>query len=188
MIAELLLLLSVDVPVDLYRVTAQVGGCAATVVRPVQDAGGDWHWLAITAGHCVRDGQQVRVKLNWPPSDRREFDGRVICRNDDPDLAAVEFNPERPIPYADFADATLAPAWTVGYPGGELLGKAVNVEAAGNMIQVSGDIWYGHSGGGLFQNGKLVGVASERDGQGGSYFTPAVVARHLAEIKITGAG
>jgi S1-C subfamily serine protease len=196
MLAEILLLLlpvakllPTEVPADLYRVTAQVGGCAATIVRPVQDAKGDWHWLAVTAGHCVRDDRWVKIKLNWPPSERKEFDGRVIYRSDDPDLAVVEFNPGAAIPYADVASATLAQAWTVGYPYGALLGKSVEIKkTTGGTIQVAGDIWYGHSGGGLFQDGKLVGIASARDGRGAGYFTPATAAHHLAETRITGAG
>lgn len=158
------------VPAELYQVTAFTGGCGATVVEPFQDSKGKWHWLAITAAHCAGEGSTTPVKLLWPPSQSRSFSGKVIFADRSNDVAVIEFNPESPVPYAKIGDrpAIGDDVFTVGYPSGNLRGKAstvVKTPHVGDDIAIAEDIWFGNSGGGLFnRSNKLVGVASARSG------------------------
>ena len=182
-----------DVPPELFRVTASIGGCAATVVEPFQDKSGKWHWLAITAAHCCRDGESKPVKLLWPPSDKRNFNGKVVYRDINNDVAAVTFNPVDTVPFAKLGERPGEGdgVFTVGYPSGQLKGKPSTVignRTTDKSITIADDIWYGNSGGGLFKDGKLVGVASSRTGLSGpSYFasTEAVqIAYHSAAVSL----
>lgn len=161
-----------SVPPELFAVTVKVNGCAATIVKPFQDAKGQWHWLAITADHCVKMNESVRVRMIWPESARDEFPGKVVYEDSRSDVAVVECHTTKPLPFVEIGEmpATGATVFTVGYPNGKLLGKAstvTNNRSTTRSITIRDDIWYGNSGGGLFESGKLVGVASARTGATG---------------------
>ena len=182
-----------EVPIELFQVTASVGGCAGTVVEPFQNAKGEWKWVVITAAHCVGEGETRNVKLLYPPSQKKEFSSKCIYRDRANDVAVLSFNPIAPVPFAKIGEPPPegAEVFTVGYPSGELKGKPSTVTGnnlTGKHLTIRDDIWYGNSGGGLLHNGNLVGVASSRTGSSG----PSIFARtesvklayHVASVQL----
>lgn len=159
------------VPAELYAVSVSIGNCSGTVVPPVQDTKGNWHWLVLTAGHCVRTNELRRVEVLYPPDVRATYDGRVVVDDNVSDVAVIEFTPPQALPYVALAPVADLPdgsqVYTCGYPGMRgLFGMSTSVirnPFTKPRVAVKGWVEHGHSGGGLFADGKLVGVASEHD-------------------------
>ena len=181
-----------EVPAELYSFSATIGNCSATIVKPFEKDGKKT-WIAITAGHCVRNGESKTIKLVWPEDVVLSTTAKVVYDDSKADVASLIFTSDvESIPFCEIGAATLGgTAHVIGYPAGiGLGGKELRITSrrASDSLIGSADIWYGNSGGGLFQEGKLVGVASARDGRGTSYYADSVAVSKAYHVAVSAAG
>lgn len=144
----------------------------------------------LTAAHCVDGERYAEIRCG-----SADVPARVVAASMDEDLALLV--PILPCNEAGFTEVALSDpplgssVRAIGYPGGRArvsegivssyevseLGDESNPQYthAKHLVLVSDTkIYYGNSGGGLFNaNGELVGIASQLDSAGYGYWIPA---------------
>ena len=157
-------------------------------VALVQDRGGDWKtycagvWVGpksiLTAAHCTR---QVTLALDFPQEplfiatreDLKEGKPRaalLVKRDTETDLALLEVGTAPAHPIAALRQSPILPGepcFIVGHPSG-FTWTFTNGAVSGireNRIQTWATVWFGNSGGGMFDaQGNLMGIASTLHG------------------------
>lgn len=148
---------------------------AASVKVSVRQGREQWHgsgtcvWsdgdraVLLTAAHVVRHAANRRVTVTFP--DRLRLTARVQFADPRRDVAVLVAVAGRSLPCVPLGSTTLrpgAPVISIGYPGGGgqrvLIGRIVSVGRWSGFTEASMPATQGHSGGGLFQGGRLVGV------------------------------
>ncbi len=131
-------------------------GCSGTLVGPRQ---------VLTAGHCYETGQRVVVILH----DGRRFAGRVVCaRDDEIDAALICLDTKAVLPFVPLAEQPPpvgAEVLVYGVPSAAGVDRILRYRARvksrdGRWLELTGRTApiAGESGGGVFYDGKLVGV------------------------------
>lgn len=140
----------------------------------------------LTAGHCIEGeggGEEVGKKVYYVVrGEVGELGGeaagihmaRVVKHDREHDLgllrgegAGIPMNHEEAMLVEEMPESG-ARVWIVGHPRGMYWSYAEGVVSAyrlespiGKVVQVNGTVWYGNSGGGLFdERGRLVGICS----------------------------
>lgn len=158
----------------------------------------------VTNNHVVGDADMVEVRL----SDKTKFQGKVIGKDPDTDLALVKIEAGRDLPFVTLGDSTKTKVgqWViaVGNPFGldrtvtvgvvSALGREnVNLSRYEDFIQTDASINPGNSGGPLFNiRGEVIGIntAIINFAQGIGFAIPsnmvqAVTAQLIAKGKVT---
>lgn len=172
-----------DSTVSLIKVMVEKGEKSAESY-----CGGVWvgYDEILTAAHCVKDdknpidlpiGREVKyiISRELDPDGWMTFHhGKVISYDEAYDLVLIQATGK--IPYhlvtllAEELPAIGETVYSVGHPAklywsfvqGEISAYR-KVSDLGNTIQVNITIWYGHSGGGLFDHdGRLIGICAQK--------------------------
>ena len=119
--------------------------------------------VVLTAAHVVRDAAGGSVEIVFP--DGRQFPARVRYADPRRDVAVLVVATRQPLPTVPLGGRNPRPGEpvvSVGYPGGgrqrTLSGRVVSVGRWSGYTEASMSASQGHSGGGLFCDGRLVGV------------------------------
>lgn len=149
----------------------------------------------LTNHHVIAEADKITVKL----SDRREFIGEIVAKDQKTDLAVIKIPPHDDLPVADLGDSGLIEvgewAIAIGNPFG--LDRTVTVgviSATGrtdlgltdqeNFLQTDASINFGNSGGPLLNAaGKVIGIntAIVASGQGIGFAIPINTARSIVD-------
>ena len=159
--------------------------------------------IVITNNHVIENADDVRVAL----ADGREFESRVLLKDDRFDLAVLQIDGRGPFPVIDFGDSDALEVGdivlAIGNPFGvgqtvtsgivsALARNRVGVSDFGFFIQTDAAINPGNSGGALIDmNGRLIGINtaifSRSGGSNGIGFAiPANLVRAVAESAESG--
>ncbi len=167
------------------------GNGAGTIWRP--------DGLIITNNHVAGHSATLRIVLD----DGRSFDGEVVARNPEKDLALVEVNADD-LPAAEIGDSTrVRPGQlviTIGHPHGQVntLTAGIIVAAgqtatesgprSGDLLQMDAQIAPGNSGGPLIDiEGRVLGINAMVAGRLGMAIPSAAVERFVAGLVPGGA-
>lgn len=119
--------------------------------------------LVLTAAHVVRHAAGGVVFITFP--DGRRLASHVRFADPRRDVAVLVAEITSAVPWVPLAQAPLrpgAPVTSIGYPGGGaqrvLVGRILSIGRWSGFTEASMPAQQGHSGGGLFQDGGLVGV------------------------------
>ena len=140
----------------------------------------------LTNAHVVAGADKVRVKL----ADEREFDARVLGKDERLDIAVVELIGAKDLPYATLGPSTATqvgePVVAIGNPFGlgstvtsgivSAKGRAIGAGPYDDFLQTDASINPGNSGGPLFdQRGQVIGMntAIAPNGQGIGFAIPS---------------
>jgi len=169
------------------------GVCGSAVIKSDET-----ETLILTAAHCVDfDWGTYSIVTN----DGQEHDAEIIKREyiatDLALLRTYQPIPVQPATTPAFAEpAATTEAWTVGFGGGEpdafsygIVSKVYVIDHYDKLAnQFDMTIWYGNSGGGVYNaDGRLIGIVSQFGPQGGAmqgwmYACPvSAIRRFLAE-------
>jgi S1-C subfamily serine protease len=149
----------------------------------------------LTNYHVIAEADKITVKL----SDRREFIGEIVAKDQKTDLAVIKIPPHDDLPVADLGDSGLIEvgewAIAIGNPFG--LDRTVTVgviSATGrsdlgltdqeNFLQTDASINFGNSGGPLLNAaGKVIGIntAIVASGQGIGFAIPINTAKIIVD-------
>lgn len=155
--------------------------------------------LIVTNNHVVGASSTLRIVM----SDQRAFDGEVVARDQERDLALVEVDAAG-LPAPEIGDSTrVRPGQlviTIGHPHGqrEMLTAGIVVATglaatngghrAGDLIQMDARIAPGNSGGPLIDvNGRVLGISAMVAGRLGMAIPSAAVERFVARLVRGGA-
>jgi S1-C subfamily serine protease len=153
--------------------------CAGVWISPTE---------IMTANHCttkeIIPGLRLPLMSRWVAT-QAQFDAQapvqalVVRRETARDLAVLQVKDVSPHGYAEFRQGTVPvgeEVYVVGQPWGDLSlpwtvtrGIVSGIrpdfrDLKGEILQTDATIWYGNSGGGMFDHeGRLVGIASEID-------------------------
>ena len=159
--------------------------------------------IVVTNNHVIEGADDVRVAL----ADGREFQSRILLKDERFDLAILQIEGEGPFPIIEFGDTDLIEVGdivlAIGNPFGvgqtvtsgivsALARNSVGVSDFGSFIQTDAAINPGNSGGALIDmNGRLIGINSaifSRSGgsNGIGFAIPANLVRAVAETAEAG--
>ena len=126
--------------------------------------------IVVTSHHVIKDAQQVTVVL----SDKREFEAKLVLKDPESDLAFLQIDAGRALPYLEMRDSDTLEVGdlvlAMGNPFGigqtvtsgiisALARKAAGVSDYQFFIQTDAAINPGNSGGALVDmNGRLIGI------------------------------
>lgn len=119
--------------------------------------------VVLTAAHVVRDAPGGRVTVTFP--DGRSLAAHVRYANPKREMAVLTLSASRRLPTVPVGHQIprpREPVISIGYPSGGrqriLAGTVVSVGRWDGFTEASMSAAQGHSGGGLFHEGRLVGV------------------------------
>ena len=128
------------------------------------------HGIVVTNNHVIKDADDIRVAL----TDGREFESRILLKDERFDLAILQIEGEGPFPIIEFGDTDTIEVGdlvlAIGNPFGvgqtvtsgivsALARNGVGVSDFGFFIQTDAAINPGNSGGALIDmNGRLMGI------------------------------
>ncbi|MTI44137.1 Do/DeqQ family serine protease [Roseibium hamelinense] len=157
--------------------------------------------IVITNHHVIKDADEVRVALN----DRREYDAKIVLKDERTDLAVLQIQDEGPFDKVTFADSDSLEVGdivlAIGNPFGvgqtvtqgivsALARTQVGVTDYQFFIQTDAAINPGNSGGALVDmTGKLVGINTAIFSRsGGSNGIGFAIPAHMARFVASAAG
>lgn len=155
--------------------------------------------LIVTNNHVAGSSNSLSIRL----SDERQFEGRVVARDPEKDLALVEIDAAG-LPAAQIGDSTrVRPGQlviTVGHPYGQVnyltfgiicaAGQTATAHGprSGDLIQMDAKIGPGNSGGPLLDvEGRVLGINAMVAGRLGMAIPSAAVERFVAGLVPAGA-
>ncbi|OCW56820.1 serine protease [Hoeflea olei] len=159
--------------------------------------------IIVTNNHVIEGADDIRVAL----TDGREFQSKVLLKDERFDLAILKIEGDRPFPIVEFGDTDTTEVGdivlAIGNPFGvgqtvtsgivsALARNSVGVSDFGSFIQTDAAINPGNSGGALIDmNGKLIGINSAiftRSGgsNGIGFAIPANLVRAVAQVAEAG--
>jgi len=159
--------------------------------------------LVVTNNHVIKDADDIRIAL----VDGREFNSRILLKDERFDLAVLQIEGEGPFPVIEFGDTDSIEVGdivlAIGNPFGvgqtvtsgivsALARNRVGVSDFGFFIQTDAAINPGNSGGALIDmNGRLIGINTAiftRSGgsNGIGFATPANLVRAVVETAESG--
>lgn len=119
--------------------------------------------VVLTAAHVVRYASQGRVTVTFPNG--LHLAARVRYANPERDIAVLVVETKQFLPTVPVGQRTPRPGEpvkSIGYPGGgrqrTLAGRVISIGRWSGYTEASMSAAQGHSGGGLFHDGRLVGV------------------------------
>ena len=146
----------------------------------------------VTNNHVVDNADKIKVIL----ADEKEYDGEIVGRDANTDLALIRIKPDKKLPFAKLgdSDALRVGQWVVaiGSPFGleytvtagivSAKGRDIGPSPYDDFIQTDASINPGNSGGPLIDmNGEVVGIntAINPSGQGIGFAIPINIAREV---------
>ncbi len=148
----------------------------------------------VTNNHVIEDADEIQVKLK----SGREYDGEIVGRDPNTDMALIKINPENSLPVLAFgdSDALKVGQWVmaIGNPFGlehtvtagivSAKGRVIGSGPYDDFIQTDASINPGNSGGPLLNlEGDVVGIntAIISSGQGIGFAVPVNLAKNVIE-------